>query len=159
MHTGGRSKDDIDTGAVLPGYAGTTVRAGYARLVDAHHAWCGAPLLRDLRAIHTADPDIQVWAAAMATTLTDANTTAVATRAAGQATPDPETLATIRNHYRGATALGISTNNARAGPLTNDAPTLARRFHIHEDIILRFVANLTMPSTNYADVGVVPMVA
>jgi transposase len=30
MHTGGRSKDDIDAGAVLPGYAGTIVRDGYA---------------------------------------------------------------------------------------------------------------------------------
>lgn len=118
MHTGGRSKDDIDTGQVLPGYAGTIVRdgyAGYAHLVDAHHAWCGAHLLRDLRAIHTADPDTQVWAAAMATTLTDANTTAV---------------------------------TARAGPLANDALTLAQRFRTHEDMILRFVVDLAVPFTN-----------
>ncbi len=30
MHTGGRSADDIDAGDVLPGYAGTIVRDGYA---------------------------------------------------------------------------------------------------------------------------------
>ena len=151
MHTGGRSKDDIDAGAVLPGYAGTIVRdgyAGYAHLVDAHHAWCGAHLLRDLRAIHTADPDTQVWAAAMATTLTEANTAAAAARAAGQTTLDPQILATICNHYRGATALGISTNSARAGPLAADALTLARRFRTHEDMILRFVVDLTVPFTN-----------
>ena len=76
MHTGGRTKDDIDAGKVLPGYTGTIVRdgyAGYAHLIDAHHAWCGAHLLRDLAAFHRADPDGQFWAAAMADTLTDAH--------------------------------------------------------------------------------------
>ena len=45
LHTGGRSAADIDAGGVLVGYAGTIVRdgyAGYAHLVDAVHAWCGA---------------------------------------------------------------------------------------------------------------------
>ena len=151
MHTGGRSTADIDAGAVLPGYAGTIVRdgyAGYTHLIDAHHAWCGAHLLRDLRAVHTADPETQLWAAAMATTLTDANTAAATARASGQTTLDPEVLATIRNHYRGATALGISTNSARAGPLAADALSLARRFRTYEDIILRFVADLAVPFTN-----------
>jgi transposase len=122
--------------------------AGYAHLIDAHHAWCGAHLLRDLRAIHTADPDTELWATAMATTLTDANTAAAAARAAGQTTLDFETLATIRNHYRGATALGIHTNSARAGPLATDALTLARRFQTHEDMILRFAVDLAVPFTN-----------
>ncbi|MBV9029388.1 MAG: transposase [Pseudonocardiales bacterium] len=151
MHTGGRSAADIDAGDVLPGYAGTIVRdgyAGYAHLIDAHHAWCGAHLLRDLHAVHTADPDAQLWAAAMATTLTDANTAAAAARAGGQTTLDPQVLATIRNHYRGALALGISTNSARAGPLAADALTLARRFQTHEDMILRFVVDLAVPFTN-----------
>jgi transposase len=151
MHTGGRSAADIDAGAILPGYAGTIVRdgyAGYTHLIDAHHAWCGAHLLRDLRAIHTADPETQIWAAAMATTLTDANTTAATARAAGQTTLDPQLLANIRNHYRGALALGITTNSARAGPLASDALTLAQRFHTHEDMILRFVVDLAVPFTN-----------
>lgn len=151
MHTGGRSAADIDAGAILPGYTGTIVRdgyAGYTHLIDAHHAWCGAHLLRDLRAIHTADPETQLWAAAMATTLTEANTAAAAARAAGQTTLDPQTLATIRNRYRGATALGITTNSARAGPLAADALTLAQRFRTHEDMILRFVVDLAVPFTN-----------
>jgi transposase len=45
MHTGGRSKDDIDAGGVLVDYTGIIVRdgyAGYQHLVDAVHAWCGA---------------------------------------------------------------------------------------------------------------------
>lgn len=93
LHTGGRSTSDIDAGEVLPGYAGTIVRdgyAGYAHLIDAHHAWCAAHLLRDLRAVHEVDPDHQLWAAAMATTLTDANTTAHAARAAGHSALDPQ---------------------------------------------------------------------
>jgi transposase len=48
MHTGGRSKTDIDNGAILPGHTGTIVRdgyAGYTHLTDALHAWCGAHLL------------------------------------------------------------------------------------------------------------------
>ncbi|MBV9030398.1 MAG: IS66 family transposase [Pseudonocardiales bacterium] len=151
MHTGGRAKTDIDAGQVLPGYTGTIVRdgyAGYAHLIDAHHAWCGAHLIRDLRAIHTADPDTQTWASAMATTLTDANTAAASARATGQTVLDPRVQATIRNHYRGATALGIHTNSARAGPLAADALTLAQRFRTHEDMILRFVADLAVPFTN-----------
>ena len=44
LHTGGRSADDINAGSVLPGYAGTIVRDGYAgydHLAGALHAWCG----------------------------------------------------------------------------------------------------------------------
>ena len=151
LHTGGRSKADIDAGDVLPGYAGTIVRdgyAGYAHLIDAHHAWCGAHLLRDLRAIHDADPHAQIWAAAMATTLTEATTATHAARAAGKPALDPHTLATIRNHYRGALAKALTDNSARAGPLAHDALTLAQRFRDHEEIILRFVADLTVPFTN-----------
>lgn len=113
MHTGGRAKTDIDAGGVLDGYAGTIVRdgyAGYTHLIDAHHAWCGAHLLRDLRAFHTADPHRQVWAAAMADTLTDAHHAATAARAAGHDTLAPQTLRRIRNHYRGAVAKGITDN-------------------------------------------------
>ena len=86
MHTGGRSKADIDNGGILPGYAGTIVRdgyAGYTHLTDALHAWCGAHLLRDLAAFHRADPDRQMWAKAMADLLIDAHHHAQAARAAG----------------------------------------------------------------------------
>jgi transposase len=151
LHTGGRSAADIDAGQVLPGYAGTIVRdgyAGYAHLLDAEHAWCGAHLLRDLRAFHTADPQAQLWAAAMADTLVDANTAAASARAAGLAALAPETLSTIRRRYRGAVAKGISDNTTRAGPLARDAAALARRFRDHEDMILRFALDLAVPWTN-----------
>ena len=44
---------------------------------------------------------------------TDANPAAATARARGQTTLDPEVLATIRNHYRGATALGVSTKSEK----------------------------------------------
>jgi transposase len=74
-------------GQVLTGFTGTIVRdgyAGYSHLIDAHHAWCGAHLLCDLRGLHTADSCGQTWATAMATTLAEANTAAATARAAGQ---------------------------------------------------------------------------
>lgn len=151
MHTGGRSKDDIDAGQVLPGYTGTIVRdgyAGYQHLIDAHHAWCGAHLLRDLAAFHRVDPEGQFWAAAMADTLTDAHHHAQAARAAGHDRLDPDVLTDIRRRYRGAFSAGITDNRSRAGPLAKDALTLARRFRNHEDMILRFVVDLAVPFTN-----------
>lgn len=151
MHTGGRSKADIDAGGVLPGYSGTIVRdgyAGYVHLIDAHHAWCGAHLLRDLAAFGRADPDGQFWAAAMADTLIEAHQRAGAARAAGHDQLDPDDVAEIRRRYRGALHAGISDNTARAGPLARDALTLAKRFRDHENMILRFVVDLAVPFTN-----------
>jgi transposase len=151
MHTGGRSAADIDAGGVLPGYTGTIVRdgyAGYTHLIGAHHAWCGAHLIRDLRAVHAADPDTQEWATAMADTLTDAHRHATAARAAGAENIEDAVLAQIRNLYRGATAAGITANATRAGPAAADALRLARRFRQHETMILRFVIDLTVPWTN-----------
>jgi len=151
MHTGGRSAADIDAGGVLATYPGTIVRDGYAgynHLIDAHHAWCGAHLLRDLAAVHRADPDRQIWAVAMAQVLLDAHQHASAARAADAKTLDAAALAQIRNHYRGAAGLGITTNTARASPHSHDALVLARRFADHETMILRFVADLAVPFTN-----------
>jgi transposase len=151
MHTGGRAKADIDAGGVLPGYTGTLVRdgyAGYAHLTEAYHAWCGAHLLRDLRAIHQADPTGQLWAEAMATTLTQAKQAVAAAVATGAEGLDEQTLAGIRNHYRGALAKGVTDNHARAGPLAAEAATLARRFHDQETMILRFVVDFAVPFSN-----------
>jgi transposase len=151
MHTGGRSKTDIDIGGILPGYAGTIVRdgyAGYTHLTDALHAWCGAHLLRDLAAFHRADPDRQVWAKAMADLLIDAHQHAQAARAAGEKHLDEHVLTDLRRRYLGAYTAGIRDNHNRCGPLARDAAALARRFRDHQDMILRFVVDLAVPFTN-----------
>lgn len=151
MHTGGRTKTDIDNGAILPGFTGVIVRdgyAGYTHLTDALHAWCGAHLLRDLAAFHRADPDRQIWATAMADLLLDAHHHAQTARAAGVEQIEPDLMTNLRRRYLGAYTAGIRDNHNRAGPLATDAAALARRFRDHQDMILRFVLDLTVPFTN-----------
>ena len=102
LHTGGRSAEDIGAGGVLPGYAGTIVRDGYAgyyHLGDALHAWCGTHGLRDLKGLYEFDPQGQVWARSMADLLIWANRQASAARAAGRQRLGDDTLAEIRSWY------------------------------------------------------------
>lgn len=150
MHVGGRSADDIDAGGVLTEFTGTLMRDGYAGYthLPAVHAWCGAHLTRDLRAVSDADPDAQLWAIAMADTLNEANTAAVAARAAGADNLDEATLKQIRNHYRGAIAKGNLDNRGKPGALAAEARKLLRRFTRYEDMILRFATDLAVPFTN-----------
>lgn len=151
MHIGGRTRDDIDAGGVLGEYTGVLVRdgyAGYEHLTQAVHAWCGAHLLRDLRALSDADPQGQLWALAMANTLLDAHHAARTARAAGADRLDAATLKHIRNLYRGALARGRADNKGKRSSLATDARTLIRRFRRYEDMILRFATNLTVPFTN-----------
>jgi transposase len=150
MHVGGRTSDDIDAGGVLPEFTGVLMRDGYCGYahLPAIHAWCGAHLLRDLRAISDADPDTQIWALAMADTLLEANQAAHQARAAGLDRLDPATLKRIRNHYLGAIAKGTRDNRGQPGDLAADARTLIRRFIRYEDMILRFAVDLTLPFTN-----------
>jgi transposase len=139
MHAAGRTCEGIDAGKVLPGYAGVLVRdgyAGYQHLAEAVHAWCGAHLLRDLKGEHDAGA---AWAGAMAGVLRDALAAARAARDAGEAQLSEQEQARIRAAYRDALADGIEH-----GPAT----ALAMRFGRHEDMILRFTADLAVPFTN-----------
>jgi transposase len=151
MHVGGRTRDDIDAGGVLPEFTGVLVRdgyPGYEHLTQAVHAWCGAHLLRDLRSISDADPDGQVWALAMADTLAEAHHAARRARADGADRLNAQTLRTIRNRYLGALARGQDDNQGQRGPLATDARTLIGRFRRFENMILRFTTDLSVPFTN-----------
>jgi transposase len=151
MHVGGRTKGDIDAGGVLPEFSGVLVRdgyPGYEHLTRALHAWCGAHLLRDLRSISDADPDGQLWTTAMANTLIEAHHVAHVARERGATALDAAVAAGIRNHYLGALARGRDDNHGKRGALATEARTLIRRFHRFEDMILRFVTDLTVPFTN-----------
>jgi transposase len=161
MHTGGRTADDIDAGNVLPGYAGTIVRdgyAGYTHLSGALHAWCGAHGLRDLRGVYELDPDRQVWARSMADLLIRANAAATAARAAGQHHLSDNQLAEISAWYRGAVAKGITDNQHKRSKSGKDGLRLARRFRDHQDMILRFTTDLAVGFTsNQAERDVRPV--
>jgi transposase len=151
MHTGDRTSRAIDSGGILPGYAGTIVRdgyKGYEHLTDALHAWCGAHGLRDLAGLHRFDPGGQVWARSMADLLIDANARAGTARRAGQAALSDADLAAIRSWYRGAVAMGIAGNAGKRTPIALDGARLARRFRDHEDMILRFATDLAVGFTS-----------
>ena len=150
MHVGDRSAASIDAGGVLAEFTGVLVRDGYAGYehLKAVHAWCGAHLLRDLRSISDADPDGQLWALAMATTLLDAHRAAHEARDRGADRLDEATLKQIRNHYLGALARGDTDNQAKHTKLADKARTLITRFRRFEDMILRFATDLSVPFTN-----------
>jgi len=150
MHVGDRTKETIDAGGVLAAFTGVLVRDGYAGYehLQAVHAWCGAHLLRDLRSISDADPDGQLWALAMATTLLDANRAAHAARERGADRLDQAILSQIHNYYRGALARGDTDNRDEHTTLADKARTLITRFRRYEDMILRFATDLTVPFTN-----------
>jgi transposase len=150
LHVGDRSAATIDAGGVLAEFTGVLVRDGYAGYahLKAVHAWCGAHLLRDLRSISDADPDGQLWATAMATTLTDANRAAHQARERGAERLDDATLNQIRNHYLGALAQGEVDNRGEHTTLADKARTLINRFRRYEDMILRFATDLSVPFTN-----------
>jgi transposase len=150
MHAGDRSAATIDAGGVLAEFTGVLVRDGYAGYahLKAVHAWCGAHLLRDLRSISDADPEGQLWALAMATTLTEAHHAASQARERGASALDAATLTHIRNHYLGALALGETTNQNAHTTLAGKARTLISRFRRFEDMILRFATDISVPFTN-----------
>jgi transposase len=150
MHVGDRSAKTIDAGGVLGQFTGVLVRDGYAGYahLQAVHAWCGAHLLRDLRSISDADPDGQLWAQAMATTLLEANRAAHQARDRGADRLDQATLTQIRNYYLGALARGDTDNRGEHTTLADKARTLIARFRRYEDMILRFATDLSVPFTN-----------
>jgi transposase len=152
MHTGTRSAETIDSGGVLTELSGVLVRdgyAGYAHLTNVLHAWCGAHLLRDLRGIHEADPAGQLWARAMGDTLLEAHRIATAARTEGREELSDAELRTISRLYTGALARA-RTDNPTSDPsvLAAHARTLAKRFDVHRDMILRFTTDLTVGFTN-----------
>jgi len=151
FHVAGRSAADIDAGGVLPGFAGTIVRDGYAayaHLTDAAHAWCGAHLLRDLKGVHESDPGGQTWAEAMANTLLIAKRMTEQAVAAGRNKLTDEQISFIRSCYAGAIAAGRAENPPDRNGELSRAGKLVERFHTHHGMILRFVLDLAVPFTN-----------
>ncbi len=153
FHVGGRSKADIAAGGVLPGFDGTIVRdgyAGYLHLTDAAHAWCGAHLQRDLKAIHDSDPDRQRWAEAMANILLIAKKMTEQAVAAGRDALTADEIAFISAGYAGAISYGRQANPPDRHGEASHAATLVERFDKHRDMILRFVIDLAVPFSNNA---------
>jgi transposase len=145
MHTGDRSAQAIDAGGVLPGYNGILVRdgyGGYTHLTGAEHAWCGAHLLRDLKDVRDCGPGHQQWADKMASLLLAARDAAAAARRAGQDKLDSGFLDELVTRYRAIAAEGTAANDLRYHTAhSRRALTLAGRFAVYEDMILRFATH------------------
>jgi transposase len=151
FHAGGRSNADIDAGGVLPGYTGTLVRdgyPGYLHFTDATHAQCAAHLLRQLAAVHDADPERQSWAEAMANTLLLAKQAVAEARAAGQACLEAEKLSFLRAAYAGALAAGMAANPPLPDGGSYPARRLLERFRAEREQVLRFAIDFAVPFTN-----------
>src|SRR5258708_27985169 len=162
MHTGDRSAEAIDAGAVLPGYEGVIVRdgyAGYGHLTSALHAWCGVHLLRDLKGLYEFEPAKQEWASRMAGLLIEARDAAAAARLAGQADLDTAVLDGLVTRYRALAAAGLAANLYRRTTTAKDARRLPRRFRSLEDMILRFATrpDLDIFSNNEAERTIRPV--
>jgi transposase len=129
-------------------YPNHIVTINDAVVVNLSAAQHGAHLLRDLRSISDADPGGQLWATALATTLTEANRAAHAARERGTDRLDAATLTQIRAYYLGALARGEADNQGDHSKLAAKARTLIARFRRFEDMILRFATDLSVPFTN-----------
>jgi transposase len=151
MHVGGRTKEDIDAGAVLPGYAGTLVRdgySGYLHLNQAAHVWCGAHTLRDIKLLHDADPARQPGLAMMRDALLMMLRATHRAQNAGADQLDETDTGLYRGCYHGAIHEIRADNAERDDPVAQAARTLANRFETHEAMILRFIGDLAVPFTN-----------
>lgn len=148
LHTGSRSKADIDAGGVLAGFTGVLVRDGYAgydHVKTAVHAECGAHLLRALKGVHDADPAAQSWAEAMTNTLLLAKDMMAAAAEAGKTTLDAEQVSLIRAAYAGALSLGREENAAAP---RSKAAKLVERFARDSLDILRFTTDTAIWFSN-----------
>jgi transposase len=151
MHAGDRTAAAIEAGGILGNCTGILVRdgySGYSRLAAAGYAWCGAHLLRDLKAVCDQDPEGQAWAQDMAGILRDALAATARAREAGKtALPEDEQDA-IRARYRTALAGGAAACSPARTAAARAGRPLVRRFDLHETAILRFVTDLDVPFTN-----------
>jgi transposase len=151
MHVGGRTKEDIDAGAVLPGHAGTLVRdgySGYLHLDQAAHVWCGAHTQRDIKLLHDADSDRQPGLAMMRDALLMMLRATHRAQNAGAAALGEADTGFYRGCYHGAIHEIRADNIERDDPIAKAARTLANWFETHEAMILHFIGDLAVPFTN-----------
>ncbi len=150
-----RGKEGIDALGVLPGFSGVAVHDGWApyrAYTACEHALCNGHHLRELAGV--SEEQDQAWAAAMAALLLELKGAVDAGKDAGQATLEPGILAGYRARYRQIIAAGYASNPepARTGkrgrPRQGKARSLLLRLDRHEDDVLRFAHDFTVPFDN-----------
>ena len=160
-----RGGDAIDEAGVLRGYRGVIVHdrlAMYWKL-KAKHGLCGAHLLRDLADVAVVATQ-SAWAAGLAALLVEVNAACEAARRRGLRQLGPTHQRAFAARYDALVAQGLAANPEPASGRKRDyyqrrSFNLATAFVTHRKAILRYMYDLDVAFTNYADVRVMPMSA
>ncbi|MDQ1811805.1 transposase [Massilia sp. CCM 9210] len=150
-----RGLEAINAHGILPKRIGVLVHdcwAPYWKLDDGVHALCNAHLLRELVYVHELTG--QTWPVAMTELLLNAQRLSGAARC--QDLPlDADGIAAFSTVYHAIVAEGEQINPRKLQPdgqsgrcKQSDAHDLLRRFRLHADAILRFIADPAVPFSN-----------
>ncbi|WP_229423732.1 IS66 family transposase [Massilia frigida] len=149
-----RGLEAINAHGILPKRIGVLVHdcwAPYWKLDDGMHALCNAHLLRELVYIHELTG--QTWPVAMTELLLNAQRLTGAARRQ-ERTIDADGIAAFSTVYHAIVAEGEQLNprkqaDGQSGRCKqSDAHNLLRRFRLHADAILRFIADPSVPFSN-----------
>lgn len=150
-----RGLEAIVAHGILPKRLGVLVHdcwAPYWKLDDGLHALCNAHLLREL--VYAQEVTGQDWPAAMAELLLNAQRLSAAARQQGRPF-DADAIAAFHTVYNGIVHEGEQLNPPKLKPdgkrgrcKQSDAHNLLRRFRLHADAILRFIADSAVPFSN-----------
>ncbi|WP_229459454.1 IS66 family transposase [Massilia cavernae] len=150
-----RGLDAIVAHGILPKRIGVLVHdcwAPYWKLDDGLHALCNAHLLREL--VYAQEVTGQQWPTAMTELLLNAQRLSAAARQQGRPF-DADAIAAFTIVYNDIVRQGEQLNPPQLKPdgssgrcKQSDAYNLLRRFRLHADAILRFIADPTVPFSN-----------
>jgi len=150
-----RGLNAIVAHGILPNRLGVLVHdcwAPYWKLNDGLHALCNAHLLREL--VYAQEVTGQDWPTDMTALLLNAKRLSAAARQQGKPF-DADAIAAFATVYHGIVRQGEELNPLQTKPgakprrcKQSDAHNLLRRFRLHADAILRFIADPTVPFTN-----------
>lgn len=148
---GGRGKDSIDAGGVLPHFTGVAVHDGLTsyRRYDVTHALCGAHHLRELAGI--AEATGQDWPTRLADLLVEIHKSAETAKATGKTRLSTRRLAGYRRRYRNLIAEGKALNPPppRTGKRGEcPAGSLLRRLEDYQDDVLHFATDFRVRFDN-----------
>lgn len=154
----GRGKDSMNLGGVLPRFGGIGVHDGLNSYqgYDIEHGLCNAHHLRELAGIAeaTGQTTEQDWPTKMADLLVEINKTVVAAKAQQKTALGARRLAGFRRRYRAVIAQGWAAHppppptGKQGRPKLGPAGSLVRRLDLHQDHVLRFAADFTVPFDN-----------
>ena len=159
-----RGVQAVRDAGVLVGYQGVIVHdrlAMYWQFKRAKHQVCAAHLLRDLASVAKVATQ-QAWAGGLAGLLVEINTACDQARSAGHRTLAPKLQRGFATRYDHLVTAGHTANpdpppGRKRTSLQRDSHNLAVAFTIHRRSILRFMYDLHVGMTNYAEIPVMPM--